>query len=183
MGQTEKINLINECNFADVKPAIIGLPYPLLQVKERNKSWADLLAIDYCGQGSEMTSIVQYVNQESRMSYAKCPMAKVILGIAMAEMIHLQKLGELICLLGGNLDFTVKHSSGKQMLWTPEFVKLSDDTRKMILTDIEGEKMAIKQYRKHISMIKDNNINAVLARIIKDEEYHIMLLQSLIQVY
>lgn len=31
----------------------------------------------------------------------------------------------------------------------------------------------------HIRMIKDEGVNAVLKRIIKDEEYHIMLLRAL----
>ena len=37
------------------------------------------------------------------------------------------------------------------------------------------------QDRMHMRMIKDNYINAVLARIIKDEEYHIMMLQMLVK--
>ena len=51
----------------------------------------------------------------------------------------------------------------------------------MLLADIESEKGAIYQYRMHMRMIKDNYINAVLARIIKDEEYHIMVLQMLVK--
>lgn len=31
----------------------------------------------------------------------------------------------------------------------------------------------------HIKMIKDNYVTAVLARIIKDEEYHIAMLKAL----
>ena len=46
------------------------------------------------------------------------------------------------------------------------------------MADIEAEKAAINQYRMHIKMINDGGINAVLARIIKDEEYHIMMLQT-----
>ena len=42
-------------------------------------------------------------------------------------------------------------------------------------------KSSIYQYRMHMRMIKDNYINAVLARIIKDEEYHIMMLQMLVK--
>ena len=49
----------------------------------------------------------------------------------------------------------------------------------MIRADIEAEKDAISQYKMHIKMINDDCVNAVLARIIKDEEYHIMLLQAL----
>lgn len=44
---------------------------------------------------------------------------------------------------------------------------------------IESEKAAIEQYRIHIKNINDEYIRAVLARIIKDEEYHIMLLQAM----
>jgi len=51
----------------------------------------------------------------------------------------------------------------------------------MILADIEAEKAAINQYRMHIKVIKDECVNAVLERIIKDEEYHIMVLQALLE--
>lgn len=50
----------------------------------------------------------------------------------------------------------------------------------MILADIESEKQAIAQYTTHIKMIDDAHVNAVLKRIIVDEEYHIMLLQGLL---
>lgn len=51
----------------------------------------------------------------------------------------------------------------------------------MLLTDVEGEYAAINQYKMHIKMIKDSYVNAVLERIIKDEEYHIMILQVLVK--
>ena len=95
-------------------------------------------------------------------------------------MIHLQKLGELICLLGGTLDFTTKNSTGRQVMWSPSNVKIGGDIRNMLWADIEGERIAINQYRRHMNMIKDKNINQIIARIIKDEEYHIMLLRALL---
>ena len=52
---------------------------------------------------------------------------------------------------------------------------------RMIAADIEAEKGAIEQYRMHMKMMNDCYVNAVLARIIKDEEYHIMLLRTLMQ--
>ena len=68
-----------------------------------------------------------------------------------------------------------KSSYGHRSIDIPEHAK------KMLLADIESEKAAIYQYRMHMRMIKDNYINAVLARIIKDEEYHIMMLQMLVK--
>ena len=51
----------------------------------------------------------------------------------------------------------------------------------MLLADVEAERGAIRQYEMHIQMIADPCVNAVLERIIKDEEYHIMLLRALMQ--
>lgn len=62
-----------------------------------------------------------------------------------------------------------------------QYITIPEEGRKMLLADIEAEKAAINQYRMHISMIKDNYVNAVLARIIKDEKYHIMLLETLLK--
>lgn len=179
--ENNETTLVDDCNFHGLKPAIMELPYPPIQVKESNQNYANILSNDYCGSVSEMSAITQYINNENRMSCEKCPFAKVILEIAMAEMIHLQKLGQLIHLLGGNVDFAAKSPNGKQKMWTPAYLTLPDNARKMIWADIESEKAAINQYRMHIKVIKDDCINAVLFRIIKDEEYHIMILQALME--
>lgn len=173
--------LTNTCSFANVRPIMVDLPYPPIQVEGKNQIYANLLSIDYCGAVSELSAITQYINNENRLSGERCSIAKTILGIAMAEMMHLQKLGELISLLGGNVDFVAKQQNGRQRMWTPEYLTIPENAEKMLLADIESEKAAINQYKIHIKMINDNYINAILARIIKDEEYHIMLFQALIK--
>ncbi len=174
----EQTSLTNTCSFAGIRPAIVDLPYPPVRVKERNPVYANLLSVDYCGSVSELSAITQYINNENRMSCEHCPLAKTILGIAVAEMMHLQKLGELIHLLGGKVDFATKQTNGRMRLWTPEYLTLPEQIGKMIAADIEAEQAAIHQYHMHMKMIRDPEVNAVLARIIKDEEYHIMLLRS-----
>lgn len=175
--------LTNSCSFVNVKPLMLEAPYPPIQVREKNQNYANLLSADYCGSVSELSAITQYINNENRMSGEKCSLAKTILGIAMAEMIHLQKLGELIFLLGGNVDFTAKMQNGCSQMWTPAFLTIPEEPRKMLVADIESEKDAIRQYKLHMGMICDNAVNAVLARIIKDEEYHIILLETLLEEY
>lgn len=170
----------NECSFAGISPIMMDLPYPSIKVCGKNQAYADLLSIDYCGSVSEMSAITQYINNENRLSVEKCSVAKTILGIAMAEMIHLQKLGQLIVLLGGNLNFMARQSNGRMRMWTPEYINIPENAKKMILVNIESEKSAINQYRMHIKMINDKYVNAILARIIKDEEYHIMMLQAVL---
>ena len=173
--------LTNSCSFSGIRPAMMDLPYPPIQVTEKNPSYANLLSMDYCGQVSELSAITQYINNENRLSCENCALAKTLLGIAMAEMMHLQKLGELIVLLGGTIDFTVRMQNGRKMLWTPEYLILPEHTKKMIYADIEAERSAIKQYRMHIKTIQDPCVTAVLYRIIQDEEYHIMILENLLK--
>lgn len=181
--ENKKTLLTNTCDFAGIRPIMMDLPYPEIQVKEKNTAYANLLSIDYCGSVSEMTAITQYINNENRLSCERCPLAKTILGIAMAEMIHLQKLGQFIFLLGGNIDFVAKNHDGRRKMWTPEGLNIPEKAGKMLKADIEAERAAIRQYQMHIKMIKDNDINAVLMRIVQDEEYHIMILQGLMKEF
>ncbi len=173
--------LSSACNFSGIKPIMADLPYPVIEVRRENQQYADLLSVDYCGSVSELSAIMQYINNENRLSCEKCPVAKILLGIAMAEMMHLQKLGELIVLLGGAIDFTAVNHSGRRRMWTPEYLTLPENAKKMLFADIEAEKAAISQYKMHIGMIKDDCVQAVLERIVIDEEYHIMILHALIK--
>lgn len=179
--EEKKASLANSCNFMDVKPIMMPLPYPPVQVKERNPGYANLLSVDYCGAVSELSAITQYINHENRLSLERCSLAGILLGIAIAEMIHLQKLGELICLLGGRLDYAARPREGRPRLWTPEYLNLQDNVRGILIASIESEKAAINQYRMHGRMIRDDGINAVLTRIVQDEQYHIMVLQALMK--
>ena len=175
----ERSNLLtNDCSLGGIRPIMVDLPYPPIQVREQNQKYADLLMFDYCGSVSELSAILQYINNENRMSGEACSLVRTILGIAMAEMMHLQKLGELIQLLGGTVGFETKQPHG---LWSPAGLTLPVRIPQMLQADIEAEKAAIRQYQMHIRAIQDDCVNAVLRRIIKDEEYHIMILQSLMQ--
>lgn len=181
MEQKSRSPITMNCSMSGIKPAMLDLPYPPTQVQCRNQDYADILTFDYCGQVSEMSAITQYINNENRLCLPDCSLARTLLAIAMAEMMHLQKLGELIQLLGGEVSFAVTQPGGRRAVWTPEYLTLSRDTRRMLCADVEAEQDAIAQYRAHIRKINDEYVNAVLRRIIRDEEYHIMLLQGLME--
>ena len=177
--EEKKDRFINTCDFRDVNPIMVALPYPQIEVQEKNPGYAQMLSHDYAGAVSEMTAIAQYINNEHRLSYENCPLARTILGIAVAEMIHLQKLGELICLLGGNLEFGVRQRDARIRFWTPQYLECPQNLREMLQVDMKAERAAINQYRTHIKAINDSSVNAVLERIILDEEYHIMILEAM----
>lgn len=181
MEKSTGAKTVNDCSMSGMRPVMTPLPYPPIQVKCRNQDYADLLSVDYCGAVSELGAITQYINNENRLSCEHCALARILLGIGMAEMMHLQKLGELIWLLGGKVEFAARQPDGSRKLWTPAYLDLPEQAEEMLRADIESERAAISQYKKHISMIDDYYVNATLARIIEDEEYHIMLLQDLLK--
>ena len=119
--------LTNNCSFTGLKPIMVDLPYPEIKVQRRNREYADLLSVDYCGFVSELSAITQYINNENRIAGERCSMARTLLGIAMAEMMHLQKLGELIVLLGGDIDFSAKTRNGCLKMWTPEYLSIPEN--------------------------------------------------------
>ena len=173
----------NACNFSNVKPIMMDLPYPPVRAERENQGYANLLSVDYCGSVSELSAIAQYINHENRLSGQECALAQTILGIAVAEMIHLQMLGELICLLGRNIDFVARYQNGRKRMWTPAGLAMPEKRGQMLDANIESEMAAINQYKMHIKMIRDDCVVSVLQRIIKDEEYHIMLLRALEKGY
>ena len=67
MQENENI-LPDTCNFRDVQPIMMNLPYPPIQVRKKNKDYANILSFDYCGSVSEMSAITQYINNENRLS-------------------------------------------------------------------------------------------------------------------
>ena len=178
METTRKI-LQSDCSFGGVSPLMLPFPYPPLKVQEQNQFYANLLTVDYCGSVSELTAITQYIQGESCMCCEHCAQARTLIGIAMAEMIHLQKLCEMIMLLGGQIDYAVPTRSGKSQMWTPAYIEFESKLPAILSANIEAEKAAINQYEQHMKMIEDSCINAVLARIVQDEEYHIMLLRMM----
>lgn len=173
--------MTNHCSMEGIRPAILPLPYPPVQVWDRNLGCAELLSNDYCGTVSELSAITQYINNENRLCLTDCGLSRMLLEIAMAEMMHLQKLGELIQLLGGEVDFAATQSNGVQLSWTPACLTIPRSPKKMLCADIQAEKDAIAQYRAHMNRIRDQCVIAVLERIVRDEEYHILLLQAALE--
>ena len=171
----------NNCDFRSVEPAFASLPYPPTQVAEKNKAYAKILTRDYCGIVSELSAITLYVNNQIRLSEQYCAVAQTVSSIAMAEMVHLQILGELVGLLGGKLTYKA-HYETQKLLWTPDYLNLKKQPRDMILDSIQSEKDGIAQYQKHIKEIKDPYITAMLTRIIRDEEYHIVLFTAMLDL-
>lgn len=150
-------------------------PYPPIRVERPNLRYAQILQEDFAGTVSEMTAITQYLYHHFDMEPALEEVAELLEGISIVEMTHLEMLGELIKMLGG--DPVYQGSSGRY--WTGSLVEyIPGAPCRQIIVDIQGEEAAIRQYEYHISLIDDQYIKAILRRIIKDEMLHIKLLRE-----
>jgi len=93
-------------------------------------------------------------------------------GISIVEMEHLEILGELIILLGG----VPHYHDGRQQPWLPDYVAYCDfDPCAQLQADIAAEQAAIADYQRLLHAIHDRYIQAIIRRIIRDEEYHLVL--------
>lgn len=155
-------------------------PYPEIMVQKENKHYAAILSNDFAGAISEMTAVTQYVNHHLKCEMIDDEIGEALIGIGMVEMHHLNMIGETILKLGGE-PYYGRVKKDKFQCWTPKFIVYGKDIKSMLKSDIQGEVDAIAQYKKHIEEIDDKYIKALLKRIIKDEEFHIKILDSLLK--
>ncbi len=153
----------------------VDLPYPAVAAQKVNDAYAKIISDAYAGKGSETTSIVQYVSHRYfTQDYPEIFTAYKY--IAFVEMTHFELLGDLIKNLGSNPKL-YSYESG--CYWNGQYAAYKWEMKSILETDIEGEKAAISHYNRIIRWIPDKNIQALMRRIILDEERHIEILTGL----
>lgn len=152
---------------------------PEIKVEGPNIEYAKILLQDYAGTISEDTAVHLYMYQNFLQSGKWDKFAEEIERIAIVEMHHLKWLGETILKLGLNPIFaTINSTNNNTTYWNSENVDYTDDIKKMLLTDIRAETLAIKQYELHKEIINDKYIKALIDRIIQDEKEHLKIFEE-----
>ena len=90
---------------------------------------------------------------------------------------HLDILGRLIELLGIKPIFGVLGDNSLTP-WTAKYIDYSVKVKDILIQNIKHERLAIETYKKHIEIIDDEDIKAILERIIEDEIVHIKIFYS-----
>lgn len=161
-----------------MKPLMVDLPYPTLSNIDKNQNLAKIVRPFFAGLHGEITAIMQYVYHAFYFEKEKdVETANLLKSISIAEMHHLELLGKLILQLGEDPWFGFSDGFSKNFYNTSK-ISYSKLKEKMILDDISGEMMAIKEYERAVDMIKDEKVSAVLVRIRLDEELHVSALKS-----
>jgi bacterioferritin len=151
------------------------LPYPEIDVKEKNMDYAKIIKKCYCGINSELTLINQYTYQKLLMNtYLKDIFNK----ISKVEMEHLDIIGELLIALGESPKFSLEKRK-KNLNWNAKFINDDTSLKNMLINNINSEIQIIKEYRDIANIVDDENIIAILNRIILDEELHIKIFNKI----
>lgn len=161
-----------------MKPLIVDMPYPKIENIQKNQNTAALIYPLYSGSEGELNAILQYVFQSFYFDGdSENDVKKVLNGIALAEMMHLEMLGDLLYKLGvAPAFFNTKTAS----FYCANGVQYAQNKKKMILDDISSELKAINDYSNAMCKIGDSDVSALLARIRMDEDLHVLALKEIL---
>lgn len=155
-------------------------PYPCIQVEAENPRYAAAMLSNMGACCSEMSAVSLYfynslLTRECFEDYSHC-----FKKISMVEMHHLDIFGQLALLLG--TDPRLWEMKGDSMAyWTPACNNYPEKIIALVKNSLAGEKETIKKYREQCRWIQDRCIQAILQRIIKDEELHVRIFEEMLE--
>ena len=160
-----------------MKPIILDLPYPSIVGIETDRESATVISPAYAGLHGELTATLQYRFHNFYFeSYGYSEISDLLQGISVAEMRHFDILGDLILKLGYPPVYTVEIPGMR--LYDVRGVSYGKDPQNMLISDINGELDAVRQYENIIARLKNERVIAVIKRIKLDEELHVKLLRE-----
>ena len=154
--------------------------YPPIAVKECNLQYAALLSNNFASTFSETTAIMQYNHQKWALAASNLKLSQTLGHIAMVEMKHLDFLGQLIVLLGGSPQY-IAVNKNRPTYWNSRMIFADTTLPSVLQRNIQSEQYAIDAYQNQISLIQDEFVTAILARIILDEQVHLEIFKTFLE--
>lgn len=159
----------------------VDLPYPKLDQLQPDLCAAEIIAPAYASMSSELGAILQYLYHH--FQYTERGMEKYATAmedIAISEMTHFELLGTALIRLGVDPVFTARPPRRYDYFNTSR-IAYSTYPQKMLLDDIQGERMAIAQYEDMICRLRNEEVAALIQRIVMDERLHVQILSGLLE--
>ena len=155
------------------KPLIAQTPYPSVKDLSCDPVAARILTPAYATSCGELNSTLQYIYQSFVFNHAGDEQtAELLKSIAIAEMIHIDLLGNALINLGAQPIFTFQPPVPFNF-YSTKFVAYSNRFTAMLEDDIVAEKHAIESYKKMLSRLKNERVAQLVSRLIEDEELHL----------
>ncbi len=165
------------------KPLIVEKPYPTTDELTPDAYSLRIISPAYASSVSELNAILQYI-------YHSIPFLKkgyndisdTLESIAIAEMMHLDLLGKTIYSLGAAPVYTQFPPSSFNY-YSAKYVAYSRTLRNMIEDDLIGERQAIAVYKKMLKCLKNEQVSAIISRILEDEYLHVEKLKEILSAF
>lgn len=154
-------------------PLIENLPYPSLDGIKKDLRSANIIAPAYASLCvSETTASFQYMYHYFHFdALGMYDIGKVVEDIAIAEMIHIEILAKMLIKLG--VDPIYSANPPCRNYYNTSRVAYSKTPEKMLLDDIDAEMSAIHDYQEMLAKLNNEQVAAVIHRILLDEKLHL----------
>lgn len=164
-----------------MKPLICDLPYPSVDLLTKDVRSGQIISFAYATLRGELTATLQYTYHHFYFGETSAEDADMLMRIAIAEMKHIDILGESMLKLGVSPKFIQCPNS--QVYYNSSTVSQSTTPTKMLMDDIQGEMNAIADYQKMLFVLKNEQVEAIIQRIILDEQLHLETLKAMLKKY
>lgn len=155
------------------KPLIAAEPYPSVKELTADPLSARIISSAYATSCGELNSVLQYIYQSFVFNHGgEEETAELLKSIAIAEMIHIDLLGNALINLGAQPIYTFNPPVAFNF-YSAKFVAYSHRFAEMLEDDIIAERHAVAAYEKMIARLKNNALKELIARILRDEELHL----------
>lgn len=156
--------------------------YPPIAVERPYLPYARMLMKDLASAQSEMTAVYQYLYQQWRLAAQHPELAAALRKISKVEMHHIDILGQLILLLGGDPRCQAVPGN-RRSAWNGNFLNYIPAIPAILQNNIHSEQHARNAYLSQANMVQDIKLAVVLRKMAADEDVHVGIFQRFLTQY
>lgn len=165
------------------KPLTLPQPFPSTEDLGEDAYSLRLISPAYASPTGELNAILQYVYHSFFFkSRGYADVAEKLVSIAVAEMLHLNLLGQTILALGAPPVYCRCPYNGFDF-YSAKYVAYSRSLRFMLEDDIIGERQAVCQYDHMLKRLKNVQVKEIVSRIREDEILHLRTLEDILNCF
>lgn len=164
-------------NSESIRPVASPEPYPPIKVSRENPCYATMLYPAIRAQESETTAITTYLYQHWILSDRFSDLGRTLMAISKVEMFHLNTIGKLITMLGGDPRF----ANNACECWNADAIDYCQEVHHILAANIASEEGAAAFYQHTAKEIQDPCVSAVLNRLALDEILHAQIFREFLE--
>lgn len=162
-------------NFEEVVVKL-DMPYPEIINATMDRETVAILKNLATSKTGELGGILQYIYQSVVSNRVNQDIASIFEEIGIVEMMHLEMLMNAIVSFGG----VPKYEDAMGNAFNVSNINYSLKLKDMLQTNIKDEQLAIEDYTKAISRVKNSSLKELLERIKLDEEHHLQIFRKML---